>query len=155
MLVYLQMETWKLLIATAQECCKNDDTDGKSGSSSQGENYTWIWATNVILLFRGRISFRFMRIKILCITCIYYIIQWETLILISGCYENHCKDRFSDFRRISNPAVHLVESAKLITCGWEWKRHHVIHSPQFSTDSTWWTEYRTGMVIGWLWYVCA
>ena len=31
---------------------------------------------------RGRISFQFARIKILCDSCIYYIIQWEKLILI-------------------------------------------------------------------------
>ena len=31
-------------------------------------------------------------------------ISMEKLILISGCYENHCENRFSDSRRISSPA---------------------------------------------------
>ena len=30
-------------------------------------------------------------------------ISMEKLILISGCYENHCENRFSDSRRISSP----------------------------------------------------
>ena len=32
-------------------------------------------------------------------------ISMEKLILISGCYENHCENRFSDSRRISSPDV--------------------------------------------------
>ena len=35
---------------------------------------------------------------------IYYIIQWEKLILISVWCKNHCENRFSDSRRISSPA---------------------------------------------------
>ena len=46
------------------------------------------WLSSV----RGRISFRFTRIKILCNSCMYYIIQWEKLIHISGCYANHCAE---------------------------------------------------------------
>ena len=52
------------------------------------------------MAYRGRISFPFMRIKISCNGCIYYIIEWEKLIIISGCYKNH---RFLDSRRISSP----------------------------------------------------
>ena len=32
-------------------------------------------------------------------------ILMEKLILISGCYENHCENRFSDSRRISSPGL--------------------------------------------------
>ena len=32
-------------------------------------------------------------------------ISMEKLILISGCYENHCENRFSDSRRISSPGA--------------------------------------------------
>ena len=31
--------------------------------------------------------------------CIYCLTQWEKLILISGCYENHCENWFCDSRR--------------------------------------------------------
>ena len=34
----------------------------------------------------------------------------EKLILISGCYENHCENRFSDSRRISSPVIGLMEN---------------------------------------------
>ena len=35
-------------------------------------------------------------------------ISMEKLILISGCYENHCENWFSDSRRISSPGLGLV-----------------------------------------------
>ena len=35
-------------------------------------------------------------------------ISMEKLILISGCYENHCENRFSDSRRISSPVTMIV-----------------------------------------------
>ena len=34
-------------------------------------------------------------------------ISMEKLILISGCYENHCENRFSDSRRISSPDMNM------------------------------------------------
>ena len=37
-------------------------------------------------------------------------ISIEKLILISGCYENHCENRFSDSRRISSPESKSVRS---------------------------------------------
>ena len=81
---------------------------------------------------RGRISFWFTRIKILCNSCIYYMIQWEKLILISGCYENHCENRFSDSRRISSPASSLVEGNTTIFWG------HVLTI--FRSDYDWWSR---------------
>ena len=46
-------------------------------------------------------------------------ISMEKLILISGCYENHCENRFSDSHRISSPGiVHCCESlfAFILAC---------------------------------------
>ena len=40
-------------------------------------------------------------------------ISMEKLILISGCYENHCENRFSDSRRISSPATDQTDSTQL------------------------------------------
>ena len=37
-------------------------------------------------------------------------ISMEKLILISGCYENHCENRFSDSRRISSPGNKQIQT---------------------------------------------
>ena len=46
------------------------------------------------------------------------ITQWEQLILISGCYENHCKNRFGDSYRILRPYLRKVErfSVMAVVC---------------------------------------
>ena len=74
------------------------------GAFERKENDFWelknlIYAHDTAI--RGRISFRFARIKIDFKVSI--ITHFMKLILISGCYENHCENRFSDSRRISSP----------------------------------------------------
>ena len=60
---------------------------------------------------RSAILFQFRRIKLDIYHLYYDMFQWEKLILICGCYENHCENRFWDSRRICSP-VHTL---------WRWQ----------------------------------
>ena len=58
------------------------------------------------ILLRAGVEFHFgLRESKLILKFQLLHISMEKLILISGCYENHCENRFSDSRRISSPAV--------------------------------------------------
>ena len=67
--------------------------------------WVWLWE----LLLKGPatgVKFRFgLRESKLILKFQLLHISMEKLILISGCYENHCENRFSDSRRISSPAA--------------------------------------------------
>ena len=54
------------------------------------------WSSGVEFRFGLRESKLILKFQLLHISM-------EKLILISGCYENHCENRFSDSRRISSP----------------------------------------------------
>ena len=58
-----------------------------------------------VSVYRGRISFRFARIKIDFKVSVITHFNGEIDSHISGCYENHCENRFSDSRRISSPGL--------------------------------------------------
>ena len=63
---------------------------------------------NFIIIITG-VEFRFgLRESKLILKFQLLHISMEKLILISGCYENHCENRFSDSRRISSPVFVVV-----------------------------------------------
>ena len=68
--------------------------------------YLYLWQ-----YLMGWLSSQFVGIKFHWNCFIYCITQWEKLILISGCYENHCENQFCD----SHQKLGLGLSALLIT----------------------------------------
>ena len=65
---------------------------------------------------RGANSCKLARIKVDVSRYIYCTVQWENMILMTGCYMNHCANRFSDSRRICSPG-HLWPQKQKRTCG--------------------------------------
>ena len=79
-------------------------------------NYQQIWyyiikcfmkQSSLVYISYSGVEFRFgLRESKLILKFHLLHISMEKLILISGCYENHCENRFSDSRRISSPAYY-------------------------------------------------
>ena len=74
--------------------------------SCTGFNFYWLDEVNRSIGEFTGVEFRFgLRESKLILKFQLLHISMEKLILISGCYENHCENRFSDSRRISSPGL--------------------------------------------------